>query len=270
MQNIRGKRALVTGAASGIGRALALDLAREGVDLFLVDIKREELEGVAYEARGHSVAVVTGVHDLSEPTQVSAVVKDVLAAWGGLNILINNAGIAHYGSTHAMTDAQWDRVMAVNLLAPIQLTRELLPALIAADEAHILNVCSLFGLTPWRKTTAYQTSKFGLVGFTSALRAEYCRDHFGVTALCPGFVETPLLQQAPEGPDGQKMAPPWKCTTPDVVAAMAIQAIRRNRGMVVITPHAQVYWRLARFFPALADWFARQGWRKRGRIKLLV
>jgi 3-oxoacyl-[acyl-carrier protein] reductase len=267
MRVIRGRRALVTGAASGIGRAIALDLAREGADLLLVDIKREELEAVAAEARRHGVAVLTSVRDLSQPAEVSAAVRDVLAAWGGLNILINNAGVAYYGKTHEMTDPQWNRVIAVNLLAPIQMTRELFPALLAADEAHILNMCSMFGITPWRKTAAYQTSKYGLVGFSQALHAEYHRAHFGVTALCPGFVDTPLLEGAtPEGEERKRSAPPFVSTTPEKVSAKAIDAIRRNRGLVVVTPHAQFYWRLTRLSPRLVGWLLRHGWRKRDRI----
>jgi 3-oxoacyl-[acyl-carrier protein] reductase len=268
MRIIRGKKALITGAASGIGRAIALDLAREGADLFLVDIKRDELEAVAAEARGHGVSVLTSVHDLSQPAEVSATVQDVLAAWGGLNILINNAGVAYYGKTHEMTDAQWNRVIAINLLAPIQMTRELFPTLLAADEAHILNMCSMFGVTPWRKTAAYQTSKYGLVGFSQALHAEYHREHFGVTTLCPGFVDTPLLEgAAPEGEERKRASPPFISTSPEKVSAKAIDAIRRNRGLVVVTPHAHVYWRLTRLAPGLVGWMLRHGWRKRRRIE---
>jgi 3-oxoacyl-[acyl-carrier protein] reductase len=263
MQIIRGRRALVTGAASGIGRAVALALAREGAELFLVDVRRDDLEGVAEEARKLGVIVIASVHDLSEPAEVSAVAHNVLTAWGDLNILVNNAGIAHYGKLHEVSDEQWNRVMATNLLAPIQLTRALLPTLVAAEEAHILNMCSLFGITPWRKTAAYQTSKHGLVGFTAALRAEYCRKHFGVTALCPGFVDSPLLDRAGSaGEQKQKSVRTWIAATPEVVAVRAIEAIRRNPAMVVITPHAHFYWRFVRFFPRLSGWLLRRGWRK--------
>ena len=131
--------------------------------------------------------------DLSDAAQISAAVGRLAAAFGGLDILINNAGVSYYGPTEAMTPEQWRRIMAVNLLAPIQLFGELLPLLAAAEEAHVLNVCSMFGIAPWRKAAAYQTSKYGLVGFTAALRAEFQRAHFGVTALCPGFVTTALL-----------------------------------------------------------------------------
>jgi 3-oxoacyl-[acyl-carrier protein] reductase len=264
MQVIRGKKALVTGAASGIGRALALALAREGADLYLVDRDEVNLAAVAREARGLGVAVATQVCDLTQPSQISAAVRSVLS--GGVNILVNNAGVAYYGATHDMTVEQWDRLMAINLLAPIQLVRELMPALLAQDEAHILNICSIFGLVPLRKGAAYQTSKFGLVGLSAALRAEYGRD-LGVSALCPGFVRTALLETFETGDPGRPrhVVPAWLCTSPEKVAAVAIRAIRRNRGMVVVTPAARLMWWLARFSPGLLDWLTRQGWRGKRR-----
>jgi 3-oxoacyl-[acyl-carrier protein] reductase len=260
MKTIRGRKALVTGAASGIGRAIALVLAREGADLFLIDIDTEKLKAVAEEARAAGVEVVTRECDLAEPTQITAAVTALTTEWGALNILINNAGLTYYGPADAMSAAQWRRVMAVNLLAPMQLFRELLPLLAAADEAHVVNVASMFGLMPWRKAAAYQTSKHGLVGFTRALRAEFQRNHFGITALCPGFVHTGLLD------DSARNAPAWISTTPEAVAAKCILAIRRNRGFVLITPAAHLYWRLWRLAPGLVDWMLREGWRKKGRI----
>jgi 3-oxoacyl-[acyl-carrier protein] reductase len=267
MRTIRGRKALVTGAADGIGRAIALELARAGADLFLIDINAEGLAAVADEARGHGVEAIAVVCDLAESAEVSAAVARLRAAWNGLDILVNNAGLAYYGPMHLMTDAQWHRIMAVNLLAPIQLVRELLPTLLAADEAHVLNVSSMFGLTGWRKALAYQTTKFGLVGFTAGLRAEYCCNHFGVTALCPGFVLSALTTNyATVGPHERRRPPSWVCATPEKVAARALRAIKRNQGMVVMTPLAHVYWRLWRLLPGAADWLLREGWRRRGRI----
>jgi short-subunit dehydrogenase len=266
MRIIRGRRALVTGAAAGVGRALALALAREGADLFLVDIDADNLARVADEVRQRGVVAVTEVCDLAEPAAITAAAASVRAQWGTLNILINNAGLRYYGPTEAMSAAQWQRLMAVNLLAPIQLFRELLPLLAAADEAHVVNVCSMFGLSPWRKAAAYQTSKYGLVGFTAALRAEYQREHFGVTALCPGFVQT-APQAANADHAGMPYAtPPWISTTPEIVAGKAIKAVRRNRGLVLVTPAAHLCWRFARLAPGLVDWLLREGWRKRARI----
>ena len=266
MRIIRGKKALITGAASGIGRAIALALAGEGADVFLVDIKADALGDVAREAGSHGVKVVTAVCDLSDPTQIEELGANLRRRWNGLNILINNAGITYYGHTHLMTGEQWQRIIAVNLLAPIRLVHELLPLLLVADEAHILNVSSMFGLATWRKTAAYQTSKFGLVGFSAALRAEYCSDTFGVTALCPGFVRSSLLEAGEtDKPDRQLAVPDWICASAEQTAAKAISAIRRNRGVVLITPAAHFYWRLSRFFPGLVDWLTREGWRRRGR-----
>jgi 3-oxoacyl-[acyl-carrier protein] reductase len=268
MQVIRGKQALVTGAASGIGRALALALAREGAELFLIDIDEGKLAGVAGEARALGVTVTTLVCDLTRASEASAAVASVLSGGSGLSILVNNAGAAYYGATHDMTAAQWDRIISLNLLAPISLVRELLPTLLAQEEAHVVNVCSIFGLVPLRKGAAYQVSKFGLVGLSAALRAEYGRE-IGVTALCPGFVRTPLLETFATGAPGQRRhaIPSWLCASPEQVAAVALRAIRRNKGLVVITPAARLLWWTARFAPGLLDWLTRQGWRgkrKRG------
>ena len=269
MRIIRGKKALVTCAASGIGRAIALALAGEGADVFLVDINADALADVAREAGNHGVKVVTAVCDLSDPAQIEELGANLRRRWNGLNILVNNAGIAYYGHTHLMTGEQWQRIMAVNLLAPIRLVHELLPLLLVAEEAHILNVSSMFGLATWRKTAAYQTSKFGLVGFSAALRAEYCSDTFGVTALCPGFVRSSLLKAGEtDNADRQLAVPNWICASAEQTAAKAIRAIRRNRGIVLVTPAAHFYWRLSRFFPGLVDWLTREGWRRRGRPKI--
>jgi NAD(P)-dependent dehydrogenase (short-subunit alcohol dehydrogenase family) len=262
MQIIRGKKALVTGAASGIGRAIALALAREGADLYLVDIDAANLDAAAREAAGLGVAVASRVCDLTDPAQISAMVAAALSGFGALDILVNNAGVAYHGGTQAMSAEQWARVLSVNLLAPIQLVRELLPTLQGRSEAHILNVCSIFGLVAFRRLAAYQTSKYGLVGFTMALRAEYGRRHFGVTALCPGFVRTPMLATfATDDPGGERFpVPDWACTDAERVAARAIRAIRASEGIVVITPAAHVLWGLARLSPRLFDWLARHGW----------
>jgi short-subunit dehydrogenase len=266
MQVIRGKKALVTGAASGIGRALALALAQEGADLYLIDVDGVNLTAAARAAQAFGVTVTTRVCDLTQSAEITASVQAMLSGWGALNILVNNAGVAYYGATHDMTAKQWEAIVALNLLAPIQLIRELMPTLLAQDEAHVVNVCSIFGLVPLRKGAAYQVTKFGLVGLSAALRAEYGRD-IGVTALCPGFVRTPLLQTFATGAPGQKRhaIPVWLCARPEQVAAAALRAIRRNKGMVVITPAARLLWWMARFSPGLLDWITRQGWRGKRR-----
>ena len=276
MKIIRGKKALVTGAASGIGRAIAIALADEGADLYLVDIDEAGLALTAREVASRGVEVVTAMCDLAEPAQISAAVRALLSRWGRLNILVNNAAVLFYGPAHRMTDEQWNRVMSVNLAAPIQLARELLPTLVRSQDAHLVNVCSIFGLVGSRNVAAYQTSKYGLIGFTEALRTEYGGRSFGITAICPGFVSTPMVERVvgsePEAKSrsGKPPTPPpaWIFTTPEKVAARTIAAMRRNRGIVVVTPAARLLWWLKRLFPGAVDWVTREGWRNKGPAEL--
>lgn len=252
MKTLRGKKALITGAASGIGRALALGLAHEGTHLILLDIDRPGLDAVALETRRLGVDVDTRICDLRQPAEISECVADVLAR-GGVDILVNNAGVATYGPTEQMSEEQWSRVLDVNLLAPIQFVRELLPSLRSRAEAHILNVCSLAGLVATSRLAAYNVSKFGLQGLSESLRAEYGRTGLGVTSLCPGFAPTNIYQAANRDGSPQHAAPPsaWIMTTPERIAARAIRGIRRNQPIVVITPMARVLWFLKRLAPRL-------------------
>jgi 3-oxoacyl-[acyl-carrier protein] reductase len=264
MKTIRDKKALVTGAASGIGRAVALALAKEGADLYLIDINGDKLAATADEVRRMGRVVETRVCDLSDSKQITIAVDSLVSSWGRLDILVNNAGTAYYGPTLKMTAEEWNHLLAINLLAPIQLVRELLPTLTAQAEAHIVNVSSIFGLVPMRKIAAYQTSKFGLVGFSAALRAEYNRCGCGVTALCPGFVRTAMIEEFVAADREQRVRiPAWMCTSVDTVANQAIRAIRANKAIVVISPVARLTWWFARFSPRTLDWIVRQGWRRK-------
>jgi short-subunit dehydrogenase len=261
MRDLRGKKALVTGAASGIGRAIALELARDGVELFLVDIDEAGLATVANDARQLGVDVINRGCDVCLPAQISATVAAILERWGGVDILVNNAGITYYGRTEDMSAEHWDRLLRVNLHAHIQFTRELLPSLLARREAHVVNVCSMFGLVGMPKLAAYCTTKFAMVGFSDALRAEYGRDGLGVTALCPGFVSTNLFASAPLGEKSKehKLPPQMLCISPEKVARAAVRAIRRNRRVVVLAPLARLLVGAKRFVPGLMDFLFHLG-----------
>jgi short-subunit dehydrogenase len=202
---------------------------------------------------------------MAEPREVSAAVAEILARYGGADILVNNAGITYYGRTDEMSAEHWDRLMRVNLLSHIQLTRELLPSLLGRREAHVLNVCSILGLIGMPKVTAYCTSKFAMVGFSESLRNEFGRQGLGVTALCPGFVSTNLFTNAPlpESAEEHKLPPRLICTTPERVANAAIKAIYRNRRLVTIEPFARLMYAVKRFAPGLLDAVFHLGKRKR-------
>lgn len=259
MRTLRNKTALVTGAASGIGRALAMRLAREGSDLFLLDIDEVGLVDVVSAVKRERVEAIGRHCDVSDPRQISSSVAHILDRWGGIDLLVNNAGITYYGQTERMSAEHCERLLAINLHAPIHFTRELLPTMLKRPEAHVLNIASFFGLIGTRRLAAYTASKFGLVGFSESLRAEYGRAGLGVTAMCPGFVDTNLFATAPLGNDRQqqKTPPRWMLTTPDKIAARAIKAIYRDEAQVVMQPYAKLAYLGKRLVPGLYDWANR-------------
>ena len=166
----------------------------------------------------------------------------------------------HYGAADQLTAELRKALMSVNLLAPIKLLIELLPEMDLHNESHILNVCSVLGLVPGRKVMAYQTSKFAMVGFSLGLRAELGGQNVGVTALCPGLVDTPMLDKFATGwlRKSVSLGPLSLITTPEAVADKAISSIRGNRGLVVVSWGGQLIWRLYRLFPALVLWLFRR------------
>lgn len=269
MRNIRGKKALITGAASGIGRELALQLAAEGADLFLLDVNESGLNDTADAATLLGGQVIFRYCDLTDSQQISNVISALLDEWGYIDILVNNAGVAFYGPTHTMTTDQWDWLLAVNLLAPIQITRELLPSLINRSEAHIINIASICGIVSGSRFSAYQVSKFGLLGFSEALRAEYSRQGLGVSAICPGPVSTRLFESAPCGRKDKKtpVPPRWACISPEHVAQKTIKAIYQDKGLCLVGWVAYVLYYLKRLAPWSLDLAHRFGRRKKMKKK---
>lgn len=268
MRTLRGKRALVTGAAGGIGRAIAFALAREGAELFLVDIDEPRLRESASEVAAFGSRVHFEICDISSSAAVSRCIAACTGMFHGLDILVNSAGVLRYGVQYEMDAESWKAVMSINLLAPIQFVQELWPALADQRESHILNVCSVVGLVPVRKLASYQTSKFGLVGFSLAMRTLGVRYNIGVTALCPGLVDTPMIEQM--GPrwykQSMRLGPFSPLVSPDVVARHAIAAIRKNKGIAVISLSGKFLWFVYRFAPALfIRMFTRRQFRLRAR-----
>jgi short-subunit dehydrogenase len=267
MKTFRNQIAFLTGAASGIGRALAVALAKEGCHLYLVDVDQSGLESLRDSLEPDGVRIWTARCDLSKANEIQTTVQQALHVTGGIDLLINNAGVAYYGPTDQMTQQQWDWLMSINLLAPIQITQALLPSLLKRPDPHIVNMCSISGLVAGGRFAAYHTSKFGLIGFTESLRAEFGRKGVGVTAICPGPVLTKLYQSAQSSRSDKAVPSPprWMCTTPERVASITLKAIRRDRRQVLITPTAHLLYQLKRFAPGLIDFvnrFSRKGRRR--------
>jgi NAD(P)-dependent dehydrogenase (short-subunit alcohol dehydrogenase family) len=251
MRVIRGKTAVVTGAGSGIGRAIALRLAREGANLHLLDIDLPAAEKVAEEARQLGVETASTRCDVSQLAELEAAVTEIRSRWPGIDILVNNAGIAWYGHSLKMPAGDWDKLLAINLHAPIHLSRLLLPVMLKQPEAHIVNMASISGWVCGARMTAYHASKFGLIGFSEALRAEFLARKIGVTAICPGPVRTNLYRASETSyADRDTPEPPtWLCTTPERVAQATIRAIYRNKAIALVSPMAWLLYYSKRLVP---------------------
>jgi len=208
---LAGTVALITGAASGIGAALATGLAAKGCSLLLVDRDSDGLGTIARRIREHGAAVETRVVDLVDAEAIRALPDWAAESFGHLDILINNAGVAlggRFDETH-LEDFEW--LMDINLRAVVRMCHAFVPMLRARPAAQIVNLSSLFGLIAPPGQVAYCTSKFGVRGFSEALRHEYAGTGLGVTVVHPGGVATAISRNArgrrpPTDPDAAKRA----------------------------------------------------------------
>jgi len=234
-----GGTAVVTGAASGIGAALAHGLALRGSSLVLLDRDAGGLETVAKAigAAHHELTVVTYEVDLADAADTRRVAEAVVAAHPGVTLLVNNAGVALAGRFSQVTVEEFDEVMAVNLGAVVRLTHALLPTLRAHPGSHLVNVSSVFGLMAPAGQAAYATSKFAVRGFTEALRHELAEDGVGVTSVHPGGIRTRIAENArigsgvpaAEGEQGKRDFARFLTMDPARAAEVVLTAVERRR-----------------------------------------
>lgn len=264
MKSLIGKTALVTGAASGIGRAIARRLAKEGTHLRLLDVNREGLAKIVAELESPGVEIAQRYCDLADLGQIPPTVEWTRRL-GGVDVVVNNAGITYYGRTADMSADHLKRLLTIDLLAPMELVLQLLPQLHRRPEAHVVNVASFCGLVGFSKLAAYSAAKFGLAGFSESLRAEYARRNVGVTAVCPGFVDTNLFDAAPLGADRSEPKRPhrWMLTTPERVAEATVRAILKNRATVILPAYARWVYAVKRLTPWLIDVSTRMRFKPR-------
>jgi short-subunit dehydrogenase len=245
---------VITGAASGIGAALALNLARRKAVLVLVDKDADGLERVAALAREVGAEVSTYVIDLSDGGDRTDFAAEVAGRHGGADLLVNNAGVALSGTFEqvSLKDVEW--LLEINLYAVIRMTKAFLPQLLSRPGSHVVNISSLFGLIAPPSQVAYVTSKFGVRGFSEALRHELA-GRVGVTVVHPGGVKTNIAANARlSGPDvtgeqaarARAFAEAALTLPPEDAAQQIVTAIQERRPRLVITRVAK-----------MADWLAR-------------
>lgn len=191
-----GQVSIVTGAGRGIGRSIALALARGGGRVSLAARTRAELQAVQSEIETLGGQAASFPTDVSREAEVIALVRDTVGRFGRLDILVNNAGIGIFGPLVEATAEQWDRLMAVNARGPFLLCREAIPYLQQQERAFIVNIVSVVGVKGYVNQAAYSASKHAVVGMTKALAKEVQQDGIRVHAICPGGVDTQLVRKA--------------------------------------------------------------------------
>lgn len=260
VRDLRGKRCLITGAASGIGRATALLAARRGAALFLTDIDADGLEKVAEEVRsaGGTVSYAKAA-DIADYEAIVAMAEEIHATGVNMDVVMNIAGVSAWGSIDRLERRHWQKMVDVNLMGPVAVLEQFVPPMIAAKQGgHIVNVSSaagLFGL-PWH--AAYSASKFGLRGVSEVLRFDLRRYRIGVSLVCPGAVKTPLMGTVDlvgidrESPRIKKLVDRFgdHAVSPERVAEKIVEGIEKNRYMVFTSADIRIgYWFQRKFAP---------------------
>ncbi|KAG4080564.1 hypothetical protein HA402_014022 [Bradysia odoriphaga] len=228
MESLKGKKALITGGGKGIGRALAIALAQEGVDIALLGRNAAPLEAVAKEVSGLGVKVAYATADVSDIAAVNEAVAILTKELGEPDILLNNAGIAAFGGFMDLEPAQWEQIIRVNLLGVYYVTRAVLPGMIARKTGDIINISSTAGQRGAPLTSAYSASKFGLLGLTESLMLEVRKHNIRVSALTPSTIATDMAKEL-NLTDGN----PDKVLQPEDLAEFVVAQLKLNRRVLV-------------------------------------
>ena len=252
-KSLKGRLCFITGAASGIGRAVAEQSAQAGAHVLLTDINEDALTTVAEGIRtAGGVVLDSRALDIADIEQVQSYARDIHERFGSVDVLMNVAGISIWGTVDTLSHEQWRRVVDINLMGPIHVIESFVPQMIKAQRGgHIVNVSSaagLFGL-PWH--AAYSASKFGLRGVSEVLRFDLERHGIGVSLVCPGGVDTGLVQTLEvagidmQQPRMQKLKAHFQrhAVSPDTAARAIIKGVTAGRYMVFTSNDIRLgYW----------------------------
>src|SRR5262245_15397375 len=255
MRELRDRVAVVTGAASGIGLALAERFASEGMTLVMADVEAPALAAAAESLRPRAPAILTSVVDVARPDDVERLARETYAAFGAAHVLCNNAGVAVLGAVHEHSLADWQWVLGVNLWGVIHGVRAFVPRMLAAGhEAHIVNTASMAGLTTAPFMAVYDVTKHGVVALSESMYKEFLVTGapIGVSVVCPGLITTNIMQSARNRPAelaeagkrgamaeafgealGQRLAGGYP---PSEVANRVVDGIREGRFYIVPAP----------------------------------
>ena len=250
--SLQGRTALITGAGSGIGRAIAVSLARRGCHLILADVNEAGLDQTAAEV-SPSVTVARHRLDVSDTTAVAAFPERI---GGDLDLLVNNAGVALGGAFEQVSAADFEWLIGINFFGVVRMTRALLPLLRRSPDPHIVNLSSIFGIVAPPGQTAYVASKFAVRGFSESLRHEL-KGAVGVTVVHPGGVKTSIARSArlPGGATGPEVDRQVRAIetklrlSPAIAGEIIVKAVERRRPRVLVGMDAHIAAAVERLAP---------------------
>lgn len=262
IKNLRGKRVLVTGAASGIGRATAIAFARQGAELVMCDLGVERLEPVRDAICALGVPCTTHGVDVSDEAAVIEFSRRVHAQGGPIDVLINNAGIGYLGGLLDTPVQAWRRTLDINVMGVVHGLRSFLPQMHAAGGLRrVVNVASVAGIAPAPNMSVYAASKSAVIGLSESLSLELRlrESQVGVSVVCPGIINTAITRDTRNVSPGFDMAQLAKLqafyeakgVNADVVATAIVDAVRSGRELVLVGPFAKPLYHLRRLSRAL-------------------
>lgn len=260
MVNFQGKVAIITGGASGIGRAIGQQLSKLGAIVVLADINAKLAKETAENIIKNGGKAQPATVDVSDAAAVQRLVDNTVAEHGRLDYMFNNAGVVLFGEVRDMTLDQWRRIVDVNLYGTIYGVAASYPRMIEQGFGHIVNTASLAGLAPLPVAVAYSSTKHAVVGLTTSLRAEAADLGVKASVVCPGLIDTPIKDTLTSLDfDKQKAIDgmPIKFRSADYCAKVVIDGVARNKPIITVTFSAKILWLLYRFSPSLALWIAK-------------
>jgi NAD(P)-dependent dehydrogenase (short-subunit alcohol dehydrogenase family) len=254
---LRNRTAVVTGAASGIGRAIAISLARRGCHLALADLNEAELARTAEMAASQGLRISRHRLEVSDRQQVACFPAAVLAEHSEVDVLVNNAGVALGGTFDQVSETDFEWLFAINFWGVVRMTRAFLPHLRRSDDARLVNLSSVFGLIAPPGQTAYSASKFAVRGFSQSLRHELKRSNIGVTVVHPGGVATAIARSArlprempaEEARRRREAAERMLRMPPEKAGETIVKGIERRKARVLVGTDAKILSLIERLAP---------------------